>query len=292
MNNNYSEKYNKYQQKYIESQSGGYRYRDYPRREENYNDYHSSGGNYDEEHDGGYDRYTDYHRRDSYDNYSRGGYDGGKYGITPRDPINDVIKKMDNELWRHQDVKGTRKIFDQNSEYITYSFNWALGKGPVYAYIISLNNIPISLHIIYCENESSEISNEIPYCRIDNKMLIDDEPKGGYFLYRFRVIDKISQKHAVIDKTNWKLNNRTGKLERPNNYIPPDGLYYDEKTGRLNLLRNKPRGHIPLPLNGGYEERYIDNYYPRDRYRDDYYPNSMHGGALGEFRKEINREIL
>jgi len=45
---------------------------------------------------------------------------------------------------------------------------------------------------------------------------------------------------------------------------------------------------------GGYDR----DYHSRDRYdRDyhsssrDYYPNSMHGGALGEFRKEINRDI-
>jgi hypothetical protein len=42
---------------------------------------------------------------------------------------------------------------------------------------------------------------------------------------------------------------------------------------------------------GGYDRDYHS--YDRDyhSYDRDYYPNSMHGGALGEFRKEINRDI-
>jgi hypothetical protein len=68
--------------------------------------------------------------------------------------------------------------------------------------------------------------------------------------------------------------------------------YHDERRGGLSEER---RNYYPEERRGGYPEERRDYYLEERRggylYERDYYPNEMHGGNLGLFRNEIERNI-
>ena len=96
-------------------------------------------------------------------------------------------------------------------------------------------------------------------------------------------------------------NNSRSVYNRPiynNPYVGGVGSrnYYPRENYNINHYPREGynKNHYPR---GGYNRDYYSiggynrNYYSRRGSYSEYYPNSMHGGALGEFRSEINRNI-
>jgi hypothetical protein len=255
MYNFYSNKSNKYKQKYINSykQNGGQYY-------DNNRDFNYSRGGYD-------NRYDDYeYSRERYDR----NYNGGNW-FSPPDPINKVFKNINNtnpdllstQIWKGQNVKNSRKTINvygyNEKKYFTFRFNWELEDGPVLAYITTIKTTGLGREMMHGEIEEGEpiykpIKLYIVECN-NNKC---DE---GYYL---------DSEH--FDKR---------PLDNIDKYLFDLAPYITDDIDKF-FKQRKSRG--------GYE-RYIDDYPRRggyNRYMDDYYSDSMHGGALGEFRKEIS----
>ena len=256
MYNFYSNKSNKYKQKYI-------------------NSYKQIGGRYYDNRD------FNYSRRAGYDGgYYDRNYNGGNW-FSPPDLINQVFKNINNtnpdllntQIWKGQNVKNSKKhisiIGYSANIYFTFRFNWKLEDGPVLAYITTIREetsteymagqtehsdyryYPVHLYIIECNNNN----------QCDNKYELDSDK------FDKRILESYQSKYPI------------------DSYLKMLNPYIDDDVRNFNKLRK-----------GGYNsyERYRDDYPRRggySRYIDDYYSDSMHGGALGEFRKEINREI-
>jgi hypothetical protein len=240
-----------------------------------------------EKYNGGYrNNYSrdGYNRYDERDNYypRRGGYDGGNFWEKP-DPVNQVIKELyrtDKELltekiWKEEGKKSRTfvnpHLLPKTSIYFTERYNWNLN-GPVFAYVVVIKR---------------EINTEFGAGNVVNTNFEYDPVK----LYIFRERNKIGEK--VIDQRLFDIHINDKKelfkeyLKKLDVAIKEDiNTFFDsKKKGGYNRYDDRDNYY---PRRGGYR----DDYYPRrGGYRDDYYPDSMHGGALGEFRKEINREI-
>jgi len=295
MDNNYSLKYNKYQQKYLVSQLGGYR-DDYSRRggyEGGYRDDYSRRGGYDGDNDGYRD---DYSRRGGYDGnndgysnnydnrYNGGGYDLLKLGF--RDRINNVIKYYNDKLWKEQNIKSTRFNYHESGKNLTTRFNWIENEVNITCYVISYNGFPYEIFIY--ENKGKE-------CYKRCKNFVNEygfKYNGRYF--------GLMNKPSDADN-NYDYNMRVELREKYLKECLLETMTLEEINREDKLAKERYNAYYSYPGMGGYDgSEYRDDYYPRrsrknggryDRYRDDYYPDSMHGGALGEFRKEINREI-
>jgi hypothetical protein len=272
MDNNYSLKYNKYQQKYLVSQSGGYR-----------DDYSRRGG-----YEGGY--------RDDYSR--RGSYNGGNL-FRRRDSINDLVKQhIGRDKWDIQNVKETKHLFDDTHGYQTYRYNWTGIKGPDYIYVVSYENNPIAYHLIECRLSSDNNGSERCLRKYETNQYDNIYEIVGYEDFNNYITGEIQKVHQIMSTTYYNRGTHITKtMYDALSSRGGNGRYSNNYDNRLN----KEFGDSYFtPRVGGYDgSEYRDDYYPRsrynggryDRYRDDYYPNSMHGGALGEFRKEINREI-
>jgi len=245
--------------------------------------YSSQGGSDDEEYNGGYrnnysrDVYNRYEERRR-DNYypRRGGYDGGNF-FEKADPVNQVVKELytrksgllTEKIWKSEGKLSRRSVniygLPKTNIYFTARYNWNLN-GPVLAYVVSIKR---------------DVNTEVGSGNVTN-ISLEFDPVKLYIVSEGKIIDDYYPDESKLTGLNsLKYYNESHPL----------GEYLKEL-----LLYIKSDIKEFFPKNGGYnryEERRRDNYYPRrGGYRDDYYPDSMHGGALGEFRKEINREIV
>jgi len=220
-------------------------------------------------------------------------YEGGKWGMG-RDPINNVIKNyfknrefIEGDMWHEQNIKETRILFDSDRNFKTYRFNWNSKKnGETICYIVSYNNRPlivllIKLKMIYENKPDHETWRVKDGCSYQRWTKYNRD-------YRAPYVDDLdhysSLSPEIISALNTYENYIVDKLTKIHcNRRISDNLLDNDQYYNHNYNRRK----------GGYSD--YDNRYNSDyesNYRHDYYSNNMHGGALGEFRKDINREIL